>query len=419
MNQSRETRKTNVMKTTKPKSLMKRLLAYTAVLGLAAWGTGVASASYPVLFNGNLNEITEVDTPGYPPVGWTALGIQSVNFPGGGWLDCETSEPWCNGASDPNPNGYGIFIKAFEGSTNANVDLDNLASLYFYQENPSSANTTYTLSAYVGAGGTYSGYYTNILNWDAVSSSFVAPVTALYVVFINSSGGILQSNSYDLIAAGLETTGNLGSGPVPSTQYTTPSYTAPAGTVTVRAGLIMAYQWDSGNQPSLFADDFDLEATAAPGSPVVTTQPNPATVALGGTATFYVGTTPTASTYVWTLNNNVLSDVPGHISGSGTATLTITGVTTNDVGHYQAAVSNGSGLNRSAIVPLAIESVNLFPTVGVTGFIGDTYQVQRSSSPGGPWTNVTTITLTTSPQYVVDYTLPVAPHEFYQAVYVP
>ena len=268
-------------------------------------------------------------------------------------------------------------------------------------------------------GATYSGFNTNVLNYDAVSSSWVYPVTALYVVFIDGSGGILQSNSYDLIAAGLETTGNLGTGAQPNYQYTTPVYTAPAGTVTVRAGLAMLYQWGGTADPSLFADDFDLEATAAPGSPVVTTQPNPATVALGGTATFYVGTTPAASTYEWTLNNNVLSNVAGHISGSGTATLTITGVTTNDVGHYQAAVSNGSGLNRSAIVPLAIETINLFPTVGVTGFIGDTYQVQRSSSPGGPWTNVTSIKLTTSPQYITDFTLPVAPNEFYQAVYVP
>ena len=144
------------MKTTKPKSLMKRLLTFTAVLGLVACGTGVASAqSYPVLFNGDLNQITLADTPGNPPVGWTALGIESVEFPGGGWTDCEASEPWCNGINDDNPtSGYGIFIKAFEGSTNADaIDLDNLASMYFYQDNPSSANTTYTLSAYVGAGG--------------------------------------------------------------------------------------------------------------------------------------------------------------------------------------------------------------------------------------------------------------------------
>ncbi len=292
--------------------------------------------------------------------------------------------------------------------------------MYFYQDNPSSANTSYTLSMYVGGGGTYSGYQTNVLNYDAVSDSFVYPVTALYVVFMDASGGILQSNSYDLIAAGLETTGNLGSGSQPAQQYTSPSYTAPAGTVTVRAGLEVLYQWSNGSDPSLFADDLDLEATAASGSPVVTTQPIAATVAPGGTATFYVGTTPAASTYVWTLNNNILSNVPGHISGSGTATLTITGATIADVGLYQAAVSNGSGLNNSAKVPLALETIHLFPTVGINGVAGNTYQVQRSSSPGGPWTNLTTVptTLTMSPQYLVDTNLPVAPNEFYQAVFL-
>ena len=147
-------------------------------------------------------------------------------------------------------------------------------------------------------------------------------------MFIDGSGGILQSNSYDLIAAGLETTGNLGSGSQPTHQYTSPFiYRAR------RHGYCAGWTGDAlpvGQRhadPSLFADDFDLEATAASGSPVVTTQPIAATVALGGTATFYVGTTPAASTYEWTLNNNVLSDVPGHISGSGTATLTITGAT--------------------------------------------------------------------------------------------
>ena len=407
------------MRTTEPKSLMKRLHTLIAVLGLAACGTGVATAASPALFNGDLNQITLADTPGYPPVGWNALGIQSVNFPSGGWLDCEASEPWCNSSADPNGSGYGIFIKAFGGSTNANPMLDNLASMYFYQDNPSSANTTYTLSAYVCGGQSYSGYQTSVLNYDAITATYVAPVTALYVVFLDGSGGILQSNSYDLIAAGL--LAGSGSPPTPTTQFTTPVYTAPAGTVTVRAGLEMLNQWTiPGPNPSLFADLFDLEETAAPGSPVITNQPTGATAALGGNAAFTVGTSPTASTYVWTLNNNVVTNNPGHISGSGSATITITGVTTNDVGHYQVAVSNGSGLNRSAIAPLAITGINMFPTIGISGSAGDNYQVYKSLSPSGPWTNlIGTVKLTTSPTYFVDYSLPIVPNAFYHEVYVP
>ena len=44
ISQPGKTSNTNVMKTTKPKSLMKRLLTFTAVLGLVACGTGVVSA---------------------------------------------------------------------------------------------------------------------------------------------------------------------------------------------------------------------------------------------------------------------------------------------------------------------------------------------------------------------------------------
>src|SRR5208282_4203007 len=182
---------------------MKRLLTMIAVLGLVACGTGVARASSPVLYNGNLNLITLADTAGNPPVSWTALGFQTINFPPplGGWTDCEASEPWCNGAADPSPTGYGVFFKPFEGSTNSNPALDNPASCYLFQDNPSSPNTTYTLSAYACGQANYSGYQTSVLN------NGVPPATGLYVVFLNSSGGILQSNSYDIVAAGLS---NLG-----------------------------------------------------------------------------------------------------------------------------------------------------------------------------------------------------------------
>jgi len=235
-------------------------------------------------------------------------------------------------------------------------------------------------------------------------------------VFLDGSGGILQSNSYDLIAAGLQ---NLGSGAVPQSQYTTPVYTAPPGTVTVQAGLLMAYQWNGGSQPSLFADDFDLEATAPAGAPGITNQPAYATVPLGGTAIFNVGVSNTAgATYQWYGNSGALADSAGHISGSTTATLTITGVTTNDIGHYRAIISNGFGSSFSATVPLSIININLFPTVGISGTIGDNWMILRSLSPSGPWTTNTTVRLTSSPQYIPDYTLPIDTHAFYQEVYL-
>ncbi len=412
--------KTNIMKTTKPKSLLQRVQFAIAVLGLAAFGTGVASASYPVLFNGNLNIVTYayVDAPGYPPAGWNALGIQSLDFPDGGWTDCECSEPWANGIADPNIYGYGIFCKPFEGSTNAFPFLDNLASLYFYQDNPTTPNTTFTLSAYASAGPNYSGYNTSTEVYDAVSGTYVTPETGLYVVFFNNSGGILQSNYYDLITAGLSLT-NEYEHVQPTIQYTTPVYTAPVGTVTVRAGLLMAYQWLTTyyDTPSLFADDFDLEATPPPGSPVITAQPNAAVVAPGGNAQFSVVTSPAATSYVWNLNGTTITN-GNEFSGATAATLKITGATTNDVGYYQVFVSNSNGGSFSQSVPLAFNGLILFPTVTLIGTIGATYEIDRSSAPNGPWTAYTTVRLTTSPQHITDYTLPVAPNESYRQLFL-
>jgi hypothetical protein len=131
-----------------------------------------------------------------------------------------------------------------------------------------------------------------------------------------------------------------------------------------------------------------------------------------------VATSPAATTYTWSLNGNTISD-GGEFSGSATATLKITGVSTNDVGHYQVSVANSLGSSFSQKVPLAVNGLNLFPTVSITGTIGDTYAIERSSSPSGPWTSFSTNKLSSSSVlYIVDYTLPVSPSEFYQAVFL-
>jgi hypothetical protein len=235
----------------------------------------------------------------------------------------------------------------------------------------------------------------------------------LFVVeFLDGSGGILASNAYDLVANGMPTTG-AGS----MAQLTTPQYTAPAGTVTVRAGAFLIKAYGTSGAQSFFVDAFDQESVAPPGSPVITSQPVSTTVATGGTTHFTVVTSPLATTYAWTLNGVTLTDV-GHVTGSSTATLTITGASSADVGHYQALVSNVNGLNRSARVPLALNGINLFPTVNLYGTIGDTYVLQRGPTVTGPFTSFSTNKLTVQPQYIVDYTLPVSPSEFYQEIFL-
>ena len=118
----------------------------------------------------------------------------------------------------------------------------------------------------------------------------------------------------------------------------------------------------------------------------------------------------------WTLNGNPPSG--SEFSGQGTATLTVTGVSSADVGHYRVLVANGVGSVYSKTAPLAVTSIYMFPTVRVSGTVGDTYAVQRGPTINGPWTSFTTNKLTMSPQYISDFTLPVSPREFYQAVFL-
>lgn len=388
------------MKKTQTELLITRLLTLTAAVSFAAVGSGVARAND--LFNPYLNTISVGPQVNPSPDGWQIDASKTIS---GSFNDGADSESWCNGAYDPvqDGTGYGLFFKPFQGSTNANPALDDLLSVYFYQDIASSPGTKYTLSAYAVGQINYSGYQTTSPNM---------PGTGLFVEFLDASGSVLANNQYDIVVNGLS---NLGD-PVPTLQFTTPQYTAPAGCATVRVGAYATNVWSTTGAQSLMMDDFDLESVAPPGAPVITTQPGAATVAPGGTAHISVVASPTPTSYVWTLNGNPLSG--SEFSGQGTATLTITGASAADVGHYRVLVANAVGSVYSLNAPLALNGIYLFPTVTLTGTIGDTYAVQRGPTVTGPWTSFTTNKLTKSPQYISDFTLPVAPNEFYNSVFL-
>ena len=384
------------MKPTMTKLLMKQLLTLCAALAFAAAGVGVAHASYPVLFNGDLNLIGPGPQANPSPIGWSVNS--SLTF--GPLNDGCDSETFANGVNDPDTSGYGLFLKPFQGSTNV---INNLCTVYFFQDNPSFAGTAYTLSVYACGQASYSGYQTGPPN---------NPGTGLYVQFLDGSGNVLTNYQYDLIAAGLS---NLGD-PHPTMQFTTPSYTAPAGTATVRAGIYMTNVWSTTGAQSLLVDDFDLEGTSLPGAPVVTTQPSGVTVSPGGTATFTVVASPAPTSYSWRLNGVAVSGP--EFSGETTATLTISPASINDVGHYTCLVANASGGTLSSLAPLALNGINLFPTVSLTGTIGDTYVIERATNVAGPYTPYSTNKITIQPQYITDFTLPIAPNAFYQEVFL-
>ena len=374
---------------------MKRLIL-SAVLGLMAGGTSVKAVD--ILFNNTLDQIAVQDQINATPVGWTVLGSKSISGP---FYDGGDSEPWCNVSPPSDPAGYGFFFKPFSGSINTNSALNDLLTVALYQENATTPGTKFTLSANVTCEPNYSGLF---------STNSPAPKTVFFVNFYDSSGTLLATNEYDLVAAGLPTTGPGG---MAASVMTTPQYTAPANTAKVRAGEQLRNVYNTTGAQSTFADNFNLDAISPPGSPVITNQPGQVSVAPGATATFTVGVQDTTGvSYQWQHAN-------GNISDATNSTLTVSNVAAADVGHYRVLVSNSNGSVYSSDGILTIVTFDINPVTSITGKVGDTYRVDYTTSLSSPnWIPLSTNKLTTSPFAVMDPTSARNGPRFYRAVFL-
>jgi hypothetical protein len=365
--------------------------------------SGLYVANANDLFNANLDQIDHIITqpdgrPGQNnacPIGWNVDADKTIS---GMQFDGGDSEPWCNVAD---PGGYGFFFKPFQG----NAAAGDLLTVSLTQDNPCTAGTKCTLSGYAAGEANYSGFF---------STNSPAPQTLFIVEFLDATGNGLATNLYDLIGAGLPATGPGG-----MIQFTTPQFTAPPNTATVRAGAVLRNVYNSNVNPqNFFVDAFDLESVPPPGSPVITGQPSASTVAPNATAAFSIGVTG-ATTYQWQLNGGNLANVPGHISGATGPTLTITGATAADVGHYRVRVSNASGGLYSAAAPLALQGIHFYPAIELTGKIGDTYRIDYSTAVAPTtWIPLSTNKLTASPQLFIDSASPGNNTRFYRSVFL-
>ena len=378
-------------------SVAKRLFSLT-LAGLAALGVSNANADN-LLFNGNL-DLTSISSQINPsPTGWTIDAFKSVS---GTFIDGADSETFCNVAD---PGGYGLFFKPFQG----NVSAEDLLTVNFYQDASATPGTKFTLS----------GYAAGEANFCAFFPTNTPKPEALFVIqFLDKGGAVIAggSNSFNLVTAGMP---NGGPGSMSSFLYTTPQVTAPSNTVTVRAGVSLLNAYNTTGAQSFFVDVMDLEAIPAPGSPIITNQPGQTTVELGGTAVFTVGVSNSAgATYQWQHSNTNLSN-GGEFSGVNTTTLTITGVSAVDVGHYRVLVSNGAGSAFSANAVLAIQDIHLYPVISLTGKIGDTYRTDYATALAPTsWIPLATNKLTLSPQMIIDTSYPADKARFYRSVFL-
>jgi hypothetical protein len=109
----------------------------------------------------------------------------------------------------------------------------------------------------------------------------------------------------------------------------------------------------------------------------------------------------------------------GEYAGTTTATLHINGASTPDAGHYRVLVSNGVGLTYSAEAPLAVVGIGMYPTVSISGKVGDTYRIDYSTKVApSTWIPLSTNKLATSPQLFLDSSFPADNARYYRAVFL-
>jgi len=157
-------------------------------------------------------------------------------------------------------------------------------------------------------------------------------------------------------------------------------------------------------------------------TPVFSLQPSNSIVSLGGTATLRAAASP-ATGYQWLFNSAPLAD-GGGISGSHTATLTVSNFKAAETGIYSVVATNANAVSQndrnyasSQGVSVTADSFNLYPVITINGVNGNTYVVQYTSSltPPVTWTPYQTNTVGAGPLYVVDTNSP-STQRFYRVI---
>jgi hypothetical protein len=370
----------------------RKLLSLAAAAGLLTCCATVGQAND--LINGSLDAVSLGPQNNPTPTSWSVSANKVLS---GAHFDGLSSEPWANVLEI---GGQGVFFKPFQGTVGDEI------TVYLYQDVPAAPNTKYTLSGYAAGEPNFSAFF---------STNTLAPQALFVVEFLDAGNNVISSNGLDLVTAGLPS-----AGPGSMSLFTTPQFTAPANTATVRAGALMQNAYGTSGAQSFFVDYFVLASEVPPGGPVITQPPTNTTVSPGGTATFTVGLeNPAGASYQWQFQGNDLVD-GGDISGATSATLSIANASASDVGRYRVRVTNPIAFAISGEARLALLEINLFPVILITGQIGDTYRVDYANRlDPATWIPLSTNTLATSPQMVVDTTSPMSTNRFYRAVFVP
>ena len=191
---------------------------------------------------------------------------------------------------------------------------------------------------------------------------------------------------------------------------------------------------DSGDYLVIVTNNFgsvtsSVAVLTVTSAPFLTVQPTNQTVGVGSTVVFSVNGYATSPYSLQWLENGIDLVDGGNISGSTTASLTITNAQTSNNGNYWFVITNNYGSATSSVAVLTVLTAPLFSGIAATGTNGGfvlngvggtnsgTYTVLTSTNlamPPGLWTPVATNQFGSQGQFVFTNIAPTnTPQEFY------
>jgi len=123
-------------------------------------------------------------------------------------------------------------------------------------------------------------------------------------------------------------------------------------------------------------------------APAIAQQPQNLTIGLGATSSLTVGASgnPTL-VYQWYHGTTKLTDVTGNISGSATATLTITNGQLSNAGNYQVVVTNNYGSVTSTVAVVSVTpspDITSQPASNILVYAGNQISLKASAIGAAP-----------------------------------
>jgi hypothetical protein len=149
-------------------------------------------------------------------------------------------------------------------------------------------------------------------------------------------------------------------------------------------------------------------------APAITSEPQPLSVTDGSPAILSVtvnGESP--MTYQWLFNGTSLP-------GASSASLAMPNVALSNAGIYSVVITNGFGATTSSPAALTVIlpfSQSAVPAINVSGQTGAVINVDYLSTLTSPsdWTSLTSLSLTSTSQYVFDASIPLPAERYYRA----